>query len=96
MTMTSTESLTVSDCFARSLLGAWNSGDLLRLRNELNQVALADRSGLSGFEQERIEIVQEVAKTIRVWLNGARKKHTELNVALVLLRHLATLEEVAC
>jgi hypothetical protein len=94
--MTSAKSVTVSERFARSLLAAWNRGDLPRLRDELNQVAVADHSSLPVFEQERIEMVQEVAKTMRVWLGGARRKHTELNVALALLGHLATLEDVAC
>ena len=94
--MTLTDSATVSECIARSLLTAWNSGDLLRLRDELRQIAVADHSSLSEFEHERIEIVQGVAQTIRAWLNGARKKHEDLNIALALLRHLATVDDVAC
>ncbi len=96
MTMTSTDSLTLSERFARSLLAAWNSGDVLRLRDELSRIAVADRSRLSVFEQERIEIVQGVAQSIRNWLNGARKRHADLNIALELLRHLATPDDVAC
>jgi|HubBroStandDraft_6_1064221.scaffolds.fasta_scaffold49261_2 hypothetical protein len=87
-TMTVAESLTVSERFARSLLAAWNSGDLPRLRQELKQVASADHSGMSAFEHEKFEIVQGVAQTMRVWLGGAKRKHADLNIALTLLRHL--------
>jgi hypothetical protein len=87
-TMTSAESLTASERSARSLLAAWNSGDLPRLRQELKQVAAADHSGLSTFEHEKFEIVQGVAHTMRVWLGGAKRKHADLNIALTLLRHL--------
>jgi hypothetical protein len=91
--MTFTDSLTGSEHVARSLLAAWNSGDVPCLRNELSQIAVTDYSSLSALEHERIEIVQEIAQTIRAWLSGARKKHADLNVALALLRHLATADD---
>jgi hypothetical protein len=94
--MTQTDPLAGSERFAKSLLAAWNSGDIPRLRNELGQIAVTDYSSLSAFEHERIEIVQEVAQTIRVWLSGARKKHADLNIALALLRHLAMAEDETC
>jgi hypothetical protein len=93
--MPTTESLIGSAAIAQSLLAAWNSGDVPRLRDELSQIAEADGSGLSVFEHERIEIVQGIAQTIRVWLSGARKKHADMNIALSLLRHLATRQDVA-
>jgi hypothetical protein len=93
--MTFTDSPTVSEDFARSLLAAWDSGNVPRLREELSQVAGADCSSLSAFEQERIEIVQEVAQTIRVWLSGGKRKHADLNIALALLRHFAPIKDVA-
>jgi len=91
--MTCTDSLTGSDHFARSLLAAWNRGDIPCLRNELNQIAVTDYSRLSAFEHEKIEIVQGIAQTIHVWLSGAKKRHADLNIALVLLRHLGTGED---
>jgi hypothetical protein len=95
-TMTATNSFTGSGHdVARSLLVAWNAGDLPVLRDELHQIAVKDCSALPAFEQERFEVIQEAAQTIRVWLGGARKKHADLNVALGLLRHLAALEEAA-
>jgi hypothetical protein len=91
--MTYMDSLTGSDHFARSLLAAWNSGDIPCLRNELNQIAVTDYSSLSAFEHEKIEIVQGIAQTMHVWLSGAKKKHADLNIALLLLRHLGTGED---
>jgi hypothetical protein len=91
--MTPTAAPTQSERYARSLLTAWNSGDVPCLRNELSEIASVDYSRLSTFEHEKIEIVKEVAVTIRVWLSGVRKKHTDLNIALALLRHLAPAED---
>ena len=88
-TMTQTESFTGSERLAQSLLVAWDGGDVPGLRRELSQIAATDFSALSAFEHERIEILQEVAETIRVWLGGGKKKHADLNIALTLLRHLA-------
>jgi hypothetical protein len=93
--MTQTDSLTGSGRLARSLLAAWDNGDIPGLRHELGQIAVMDYSSLSAFEHERIEIVQEVAQAIRTWLSGARRKHADLNIALALLRHLATPEDAA-
>ena len=84
-----------SERFARSLLKAWDSGDVPRLRSELTQIAVTDFSSQSALEQERFEIVQEVAKIIRAWLGGARSEHPDLNIALALLRHVAAPKDTA-
>jgi hypothetical protein len=88
--MTYTDSVTGSAGVARSLLAAWDSGDLPRLKDELRQIAEVDASKLSRSEFERIEIVQGVAQTIQGWLRGAKRKHEDLEVGLRLLRHLMT------
>jgi hypothetical protein len=93
--MTYTETLIGSERIARSLLAAWNSGDVPRLRNELKQIAATDSSSLSALEGEKMEIVQGVAQTLRFWLSGARGKHPDLNIALALLRHLAMPKDAA-
>jgi hypothetical protein len=96
--MTHTDSLPGSERFAKSLLSAWNSGDIPRLRQELSQIAVTDYASLplSAFEHERIEIVQQVAQTIRVWLSGAKRKHADLNIALALLRHMTMTQDGTC
>jgi hypothetical protein len=91
--MTPTDTLKGSERYARCMLAAWNSGDVSRLRNELNQIAVTDSSHLPAFEREKFAVVQGVAQTIRVWLSGARKKQDDLNVALELLRHVAATKE---
>jgi hypothetical protein len=93
--MTYTDSLIGSERFAQSLLAAWNSGDVPRLRNELREIAAADSSSMSAFEGEKMEIVQGIAQTLRVWLGGARGKHPDLNIALALLRHVAMPKDAA-
>jgi hypothetical protein len=50
---------------------------------------------MSAFEGERMEIVQGVAQTLRVWLGGARGKHPDLNIALALLQHVAMPKDAA-
>jgi hypothetical protein len=93
--MTYTGSLKDSERFAQSLLAAWNSGDVPRLRSELCQIAATDSSSLPAFEGEKMEIVQGVAQTMRVWLGGARGKHADLNIALALLQHVAMAKNAA-
>jgi hypothetical protein len=88
--MTYTDSATESAGVARSLLAAWDSGDLPRLQNELRQIAEVDDSTLSRSEVERIEIVQGVAQTLQCWLKGVKGKPADLSVGLFLLRHLTT------
>jgi hypothetical protein len=74
---------------------AWNSGDVPRLRNELSQISAISPSSLPALENERMEIVQGVAHTIRIWLGGAKGAHADLNIALTLLRHMAVSKEAA-
>jgi hypothetical protein len=93
--MTYIDSSCESGRFAQSLLAAWDSGDVPRLRNELKQIADADFSNMSAFEGEKMEVVQGVAQTMHGWLSGARGKHPDLNIALALLRHVATTKHVA-
>jgi hypothetical protein len=93
--MTYIDSPCESERFAQSLLAAWNSGDVPCLRNELKQIAAADSSSLPAFEGEKMELVQGVAQTMRLWLGGTRGKRPDLNIALALLRHVATPKNVA-
>jgi hypothetical protein len=83
------KTLTISERCARSLLGAWNTGDLAGLETALRHAAAAE-TDLSSCEKERMEMVQEIAGNIRMWLRGIRwNKKVELNAHLELLRHLA-------
>jgi hypothetical protein len=91
--MTEPKILTASERCARSLLAAWNTGDLAALEAALRQSAAAEETELSSGEEERMEIVQEIAVNIQMWLRGVRwTKPADLNTNLELLRHLARCE----
>jgi hypothetical protein len=50
--------------------------------------------GAPSSEIERIELVQEIAATIRLWLQGIRRKSTtDVEASVRLLRHLARCED---
>lgn len=90
---TSPSTLTTSERCARLLLAAWNTADLAGLEAALLQAAAADQAGLSPCEEERMELVREIAAGIQTWLRGVRMSQpANLNVHLDLLRHLARTE----
>ena len=87
-TMTSRQPLTGAQRRARFLLAAWNSGELSRVRKALEQYREGD-SPASG--QEREELVDAAAETIRAWLNQPRTcPEADLQAGLHLLGHLAS------
>jgi hypothetical protein len=93
MKMNDTRPLTASERCARSLLAAWNRGDLATLQTRLEMAPPAD-PGAPSSEIERIELVQEIAATIRLWLQGIRRKSTtDVEASVRLLRHLARCED---
>ena len=77
--------------WARTLLAAWNSGNLERLESALN--ANWDCAGLQlpAIERERVELIGEVVDAIRGWIARVRSE-TELQAALILLRHVGCQE----
>ncbi len=82
------KTLSISGHCARILLAAWNSADLTRLKSALDVAQEVKTESLSFAEQERVEMVHEVAGMIRQWLQ--RQRTTEdLTVSLELLRHLS-------
>jgi hypothetical protein len=91
--MTEPKILTASERCARSLLAAWNTGDLAALEAALRQSTPAGPMEASTGEEERMEVVQEIANNIQMWLRGVRwTKPADLNTNLELLRHLARSE----
>lgn len=90
--MTETKPLTPSEQCARSLLAAWNRGDLATLQARMD-MGFPSESGITSFEEERIELVQEIASTIRLWLLGMRRRNSaDMDASLRLLRYLARCE----
>jgi hypothetical protein len=93
--MINTQPLTTSERSARALLAAWNSGELARLEEALDGTAGLRAVQAHASESERIELVREIAGSIRVWIEGIRQKSpTDLNASLKLLRHLARCEKI--
>jgi hypothetical protein len=93
--MMNTLPLTVSEAYARRLLAAWNSGELRQLQTALDWPTAAAEARLSSSERERIELVQEIAGSIRLWLRGLNtKSQADLQASLRLLRHLARTEDI--
>lgn len=87
--------LTCSERCARLLLAAWNTGDLAGLEAALRQASAAESMQLSSNEEERMELVREIAGGIQMWLRGVRRNQpADLNTHLDLLRHLARHEGV--
>jgi hypothetical protein len=93
--MTNNFQLTVSEVYARKLLAAWNSGELTQLQSALDWAAAMQAARLSSSERERIEMVQEIAGSIRLWLRGLNtRSQADLQASLRLLRHLARTEDL--
>ena len=86
--------LTSSERRARTLLAAWNSGELARLEDALDRTAGdIGEDTLPACEQERFDLLQQITLTIRAWLSAATAaKDADLKAALGLLRHLARCE----
>jgi hypothetical protein len=88
--VTCSNSLTVSERYATSLLVAWDSGEIPPLAAVLDQTALVNQAQLSSCEQERLELVHEIGCTMKAWQDSAnRQDEATLTAALNLLRHLA-------
>jgi|HubBroStandDraft_6_1064221.scaffolds.fasta_scaffold1625596_1 hypothetical protein len=93
--MTNQLTSTVSERYARKLLAAWNSGELRQLQSALDGPDAAQAARLPSAELERIEMVQEIASSIRLWLRGLNTaSQADLQASLRLLRHLARTEDV--
>ena len=56
----------------------------------MRQATAADQTALSSGEEERMELVREIASCIQMWLRGVRSTGpANLGTHLDLLRHLA-------
>jgi len=76
---------------ARNLLAAWNSANLERLEAALDANLDSADFRLPAIEKERIELITEVVNVIRGWI-GKSKNESELQAALLLLRHVGCQE----
>jgi hypothetical protein len=77
------------------LLSAWNSGDLARLRDAIDQVGrrAASPGDRGSEEQERMETIMAVSERMQGWLrNNGESDPDDLRACMRLLRHLAGLD----
>jgi len=86
--METMNTLSVSGHCAKLLLAAWNSADVSRLRSALDLAEGVQPARLAYAEQERMELLQEIAAMIRYWMDSP-KSGEDLKASLDLLRHLA-------
>jgi|HubBroStandDraft_6_1064221.scaffolds.fasta_scaffold717013_1 hypothetical protein len=78
---------------ARTLLAAWNSANLERLETALDANLYHVDLLLPAIEREKMELISEVVNAIRGWIVRSTSE-TELQAALLLLRHVACQEQV--
>ena len=85
--MTSTQPLTASERYARSILTAWNKHELSELQSTLSRTAA---EALSAEERERMELIRGLGQDLLLWDAAGRAGNTaNQNAALALVRHLA-------
>ena len=87
--MTTTQPLTASERYARSILTAWNKHELNELQATLAH-SPAVQDSLSLEERERMELIQGLGQDLLQW-NAAGRAENAANkdAALALVRHLA-------
>jgi hypothetical protein len=92
--MTSTKALTTSERYARLVLSAWNNREFTELKGLLAQPVNASTDELPSEERERMDLIQDVGRSLLIWKNsGPGKNAGNVNVALALVRHLARYDE---
>jgi hypothetical protein len=88
--MTSTQPLTASERYARSILTAWNKRAINELQATLTQSSAMLPEALSPEERERMELIQGLGQDLLIWDAAGRAENAaNQNAALALVRHLA-------
>jgi len=92
--MTSTRPLTASERYARFVLAAWNNDAFGELQAILKQSPLAGPEATLAPERERMELIQDLGRSLLAWqVTGKRQNTPNLDVAVALVRHLARCDE---
>jgi hypothetical protein len=95
--MTSTQPLTASERYARSVLTAWNKRAIHELQVTLLQSSALAPEALSSEERERMELIQGLGQDLLLWDAGGHAENAaNQNAALALVRHLARCGAGAC
>ena len=88
--MNSTQPLTASERYARSILTAWNKRELNELQATLTKSSWLAPEVLSPEERERMELIQGLGQDLLQWDAAGRAENSaNQNAALALVRHLA-------
>jgi hypothetical protein len=88
--MTSTQPLTASERYARTILTAWNKRELNELQSTLTQSPALAPETLSAEERERMELIQGLGQDLLIWDAAGRAENAaNQSAALALVRHLA-------
>jgi len=91
--MTSTRPLTVSERYARFILGAWNKREITELQAALTQLPFMRPGNLPAEEYERMDLIQDLGRDLLMRdSSGHVESRTGQNAALALVRHLARCE----
>ena len=88
--MTSTQPLTASERYARTILTAWNKRELNELQATLTKSPGCAPEVLSPEERERMELIQGLGQDLLQWdVAGRVENAANQDAALALVRHLA-------
>jgi hypothetical protein len=86
--MTSTQPLTASERYARSILTAWNQRELSDLKTTLAHSPALAPAALCAEERERMDLLNGLSQELLLWDAGAGNLAAQ-NAALAVVRHLA-------
>ncbi len=86
--MTASKRRTTSEHYARLLLAAWEDREEADFKSAVQGAAA--HAPTSFVEQERMELIQDLASNLLVWkVSGRGEDAANLEAALNLMRHLA-------
>jgi len=92
--MTFAKHLTPSERYARRILRAWYEGDLAEFETALKNDPHSGASSVGLAEQERMDLVQDLAGRFPAWEQSSQREDAaSLDAALQLTRRLARWDE---
>jgi len=94
--MNSAKPFTTSEHYARLLLTAWDKQEATEFQAVLREIPFPGEEPLSFAEQERLDLIQDMASSLPLWRSSAQGEYeANLRAALSLMRHLAGWNEDA-
>jgi hypothetical protein len=94
--MNSAKPFTTSEQYARLLLTAWDKQEATEFQAILQGIPFPGEEPLSSAEQERLDLIQDMASSLPLWRSSTQGEYeANLRAALSLMRHLAGWNEDA-